>query len=72
MEDGVGYFRKLFVENVVGTFVNLQLGETGSQGYRKLQVQEGRPQVAARVPQILPMLPGLHPYGASPFTQMMM
>lgn len=61
MEDGVGYFRKLFVENVVGTFVNLQLGETGSQGSRKLQVQGGRPQVAARVPHTLPMPPGLHP-----------
>lgn len=43
MEDGVGYFRKLFVENVVGTFVNLELGERGNQGYRKLQVQDGRP-----------------------------
>lgn len=44
VEDGVGYFWKLFVENVVGTFVNLQLGETGSQGHRKGQVQAGRSQ----------------------------
>lgn len=30
MEDRVGYFRKLFVENVVGTFINLQLGDRKS------------------------------------------
>lgn len=29
MKDRVGHLRKLFVENVVGTFVDLQFRETG-------------------------------------------
>lgn len=59
MEDRVGYFRKLFVENMVGTFINLQLDETGNQGYRKQKVQGGRPRAVDRVPRLFSCPSGL-------------
>lgn len=34
-EDRAGHLRKLFVEDVIGTFVNLQPGETGGQDHSR-------------------------------------